>query len=478
LKKKILALLIVLFLVVACLNSIGLTMATSIVIDGDLSDWSGVTPILNDPVGDPSPYGWDITSAYIAQDGVNLYFRIDHAQPVPSGVLVSNITLRTSDGNVYLICGCPWAVYLAKVTPLIEDWQQAESSTLPTTGQEGRSALSADQTSLEFYVPLADIGTPTYVDLVFMTNSPRLGCDRAPDVGYVTYEISITSEDIDADGILNDVDIQPLIFSNSFSDINNGGSTWGTIITRGDQILTIRDEPATTEDFGLRITADPSGGIIPANISICDTSFIVLGPGDEIIVTHGSIKIKVVSGVVDASFVATDGTIATSELNEGTEIVFEPTSTTFINIGEIEATVKIDNVEYSIPTGNEWFTPSLKLEPNTLNLKSNGNYITAFIELPSSHDINEVEISSIMLQVAGYSYSVDLSAAINIGDYNGNGISDLMIKFQRQTVVNNLKIMDYSAILGKSVDVNFVVSGSLTDGTSFGCSDTLSILKK
>jgi hypothetical protein len=85
---------------------------------------------------------------------------------------------------------------------------------------------------------------------------------------------------------------------------------------------------------------------------------------------------------------------------------------------------------------------------------------------------------SIMLQVAGYSYSVDLSAAINIGDYNGNGISDLMIKFQRQPVVNNLKTIDYSTLLGKSVDVNFVVSGSLIDGTSFGCSDTLSILKK
>jgi hypothetical protein len=473
LKKKILASLTVLFLAVACLNSIGLTMATSIVIDGDLSDWSGVTPILNDQVGDPGFGGLDITSVYIAHDGTNLYFRVDHTEP---GASFMNATLRTSDGNVYLICVTDQWSGVLEVSPVVGDWQEAQSSTLRMVVQDGNVfALSADQKSYECYVPLADIGTPTYVDLVFMTHSPRSGCDRAPDVGYVTYQ---TSVDLDSDGIMNDIDLEPLSFSDSFSDINNGGSTWGTIITRGDQILTIRDEPATTEDFGLRITADPSGGIIPANISICDTSFIVLGPGDEIIVTHGSIKIKVVSGVVDASFVATDGTIATSELNEGTEIVFEPTSTTFINIGEIEATVKIDNVEYSIPAGNEWFTPSLKLEPNTLNLKSNGNYITAFIELPSSHDINEVEISSIMLQVAGYSYSVDLSAAINIGDYNGNGISDLMIKFQRQPVVNNLKTIDYSTLLGKSVDVNFVVSGSLIDGTSFGCSDTLSILKK
>jgi hypothetical protein len=474
LKKRILALLIALFLAVACLTPIGLTMATSIVIDGDLSDWSGVTPILNDQVGDPGFGGLDITSVYLAHDGTNLYFRVDHTEP---GAFFMNATLRTSDGNVYLICATDQWSGVMEVSPVVGDWQEVESSTLPWVNHYGNVfALSADQKSYECYVPLADIGNPTYVDLVFMTNSPRLGCDRAPDVGYVTYQ---TSLDLDSDGILNDIDTKTLSFSDSFSDINNGGSTWGTIITRGDQILTIKDEPATTEeDFGVRITAESSGGATYANISICDSSTFMLGPGDEVIVTHGSIKIMVVSGVVDASFVADDGTVATAELNEGAVVVFEPASTTFINIGEIEATVEINNVEYAIPAGNEWFTPSLKLEPNTLNLKSNGNYITAFIELPSSHDINEVEISSITLQVAGCSYSVDLSAAINIGDYNGNGISDLIIKFQRQPVVNNLKILDYSTFSGKSIEMNFVVSGSLADGTSFGCSDTLSILKK
>jgi phage shock protein E len=62
-------------------------------------------------------------------------------------------------------------------------------------------------------------------------------------------------------------------------------------------------------------------------------------------------------------------------------------------------------------------TAAVDIKPETLNLKSNGNWITAYIELPSPYNVNNIVVSS-----------------IKIGDYNGNGVADLMVKFDRSAV--------------------------------------------
>ena len=52
-----------------------------------------------------------------------------------------------------------------------------------------------------------------------------------------------TASDTDGDGIFDDVDALPNTVSDDFSDVGLGGTSSGAITTRGDQILTITEEP-------------------------------------------------------------------------------------------------------------------------------------------------------------------------------------------------------------------------------------------
>ncbi len=56
-----------------------------------------------------------------------------------------------------------------------------------------------------------------------------------------------------------------------------------------------------------------------------------------------------------------------------------------------------------------------------------------------------------------------------IGDYDHDGIPDLMVKFDRQAVINILPI-------GDSVEI--IISGRLTDGTPFEGTDTIRVIGK
>ena len=126
--------------------------------------------------------------------------------------------------------------------------------------------------------------------------------------------------DADGDGIADLIDTESTIFSDDFMD---AATTSGTITSRGDQILTITDEP---DPDGVRITADPAGGATQAaTVSVCGGSSIVtLIPGDEVVVTCGSVTIEVISGQVEIMFVADDGTLATTILDAGDSLIFEP----------------------------------------------------------------------------------------------------------------------------------------------------------
>jgi len=83
----------------------------------------------------------------------------------------------------------------------------------------------------------------------------------------------------------------------------------------------------------------------------------------------------------------------------------------------------------------------IDIDPDTLNLKSNGNWITAYIEL-SGQDVSEIAIGSIKLTAAGKEFAVDPAAPTAIGDYDSDGISDLMVKFDRAAIVDWLSVVD------------------------------------
>lgn len=101
--------------------------------------------------------------------------------------------------------------------------------------------------------------------------------------------------------------------------------------------------------------------------------------------------------------------------------------------------------------------------PDTLNLKSKGKYVTTYIELPKGYDANDIILESIKLN----NQIQPEIKSIKIGDYDNNGISDLMIKFDRSAIQNILPI-------GKKIKV--VITGKLIDGEPFDGIDFIKVI--
>jgi hypothetical protein len=94
-------------------------------------------------------------------------------------------------------------------------------------------------------------------------------------------------------------------------------------------------------------------------------------------------------------------------------------------------------------------------------LKTNGNWITAYIELPEGYDVNDIDVNSIRLTVESNEFLVDLEAAYGVGDYDIDGIPDLMAKFDRQDIVVSLEAIDYYWDFGEGELIEFIVSGNI-----------------
>ena len=103
-------------------------------------------------------------------------------------------------------------------------------------------------------------------------------------------------------------------------------------------------------------------------------------------------------------------------------------------------------------------TAKVNIYPEELNLISRGRWITAYIELPESYDIANINVSTILLN---NTVSAELSLSA-IGDYDEDGIPDLMVKFNRSEII--------AYILSKGVNygnITLTLSGKLADGLPF-----------
>jgi N-acetylneuraminic acid mutarotase len=126
-----------------------------------------------------------------------------------------------------------------------------------------------------------------------------------------------------------------------------------------------------------------------------------------------------------------------------------------------------DTIYYS---GAMSIAATVDLEPNTLNLNSKGSWITAYIELPESYDVNAITVSSLLLNdtIAAELYPV------GVGDDDLDGVLELMVKFQRADVTAFIV-----GVLGcpeAFTSAVLTVSGVLEDGTGFAGSDTITVL--
>ena len=104
------------------------------------------------------------------------------------------------------------------------------------------------------------------------------------------------------------------------------------------------------------------------------------------------------------------------------------------------------------------------IDPNTINMRSVGKPITGYIEL-SGHKADSINVRTVKLEFEGNVVNANLVPS-GVGDHNGNGVEDMMVKFDRQRVISILKP-------GVAV---ITVSGSLIDGTNFSGQDTVMVI--
>ena len=108
---------------------------------------------------------------------------------------------------------------------------------------------------------------------------------------------------------------------------------------------------------------------------------------------------------------------------------------------------------------------TVDIDPDTLNLQSKGNWITCYIELPEGYDVAHIDIGSILLNGVVPAEN----KPTEIGDYDDDGLPDLMVKFDRS---------DVCEILDPGDEVEITVTGELTDETPCQGSDTIRVIDK
>jgi uncharacterized delta-60 repeat protein len=263
--------------------------------------------------------------------------------------------------------------------------------------------------------------------------------------------VSGGSTDADSDGIDNAIDTLPA-FSDDFSD----GITSGTIVLRGEQVLTIIDAPNSGD--GVIISAAASGGSDPAIISIDvdgGVSLLYIGPGDEVMVTHGSVIIHVVAGTIETTFVAETGETAFVSLDADNGLVFEPDTFTFTapdtNTVVVQVTITTEageEVSAALPSGN-----SVAFEPDT------GTFVA-----PETNT-QPIEI----IDSSGAVVTVDPGEAVDAINHAPSASNDSFQTAEDQSVSGNVLAND------NDVDASDVLTVTAVNGQAAGVGQPLAL---
>lgn len=124
----------------------------------------------------------------------------------------------------------------------------------------------------------------------------------------------------------------------------------------------------------------------------------------------------------------------------------------------------------------EWalvLSATIDIDPDTLNVVSNGQWITAYIELPSGYDVADISVASIELS-CDVTAGVDPADPTEIGDYDSDGIPDLMVKFDRLALVTYIDTYDFDDADGRFYDLPITITGMVA-GTPFEGTDTIRV---
>jgi len=73
---------------------------------------------------------------------------------------------------------------------------------------------------------------------------------------------------------------------------------------------------------------------------------------------------------------------------------------------------------------------TVDFKPEVLNLRSRGELVTVYVELPLDFSVDEIDGSTVLL---GSKYGTVKSELlpVEVGDYDADGVPDFMVKFSR-----------------------------------------------
>jgi len=104
---------------------------------------------------------------------------------------------------------------------------------------------------------------------------------------------------------------------------------------------------------------------------------------------------------------------------------------------------------------------AIDINPDTLNLKSKGKWITCYIGLFEGYAVGDIDVDSILLE--------------GLLEVQHSEVQDsvLMVKFDRQDII---WYIEDALEIEPPADVSLVVTGELTDGTPFEGTDTIRVI--
>jgi len=139
--------------------------------------------------------------------------------------------------------------------------------------------------------------------------------------------------------------------------------------------------------------------------------------------------------------------------------------------------------EYTFPSDGELThdefvlqtATTVDFDPDALNLKSRGEWVTTYIEFPEGYDVADINVSTILLNGT---IPVDADAPVTVGDYDNDTIPDLMVKFDRAEVtayiIANVNMTELYE--KRFMTTTLTVTGYLNNGTPFQASTTIKIV--
>jgi len=113
-----------------------------------------------------------------------------------------------------------------------------------------------------------------------------------------------------------------------------------------------------------------------------------------------------------------------------------------------------DDFSVSVKSVDHW---NVDIKPEILNINSAGNWITAYIEVPDEYDVNTIDVSTV--RMSGIIPAE--TSMFGVGDYDRDKIPDMMVKFSRAKVCEQL-------VSGLNT---LTITGCLHDGTLFSGDD-------